>query len=310
MRICPVDRQWLHTHFLEPPLEGIARLRQALWGKDVYSLAQTPFNLKERVICWLVGTALLIPFANNLIWFFWQILGSPEKLSDPLCPEEPAPQRHQRAPSSLPVSPASLRRPAEEFEYSEDFEGVPVNVHLRLERSASLLVATQTCESFSSKAIYGEDGITSYYYKDGKKIVEVSRNGNRVECILPTKKTFTLEEGTPWIQQPTIGLKSFILSDQKELDFYGFLFEDPRPWYSGPDMPKLKAVKGSIEEVAGLGKLLKVEVITPYSLSRSGKLWFNEAGVLVKFIEPSMRGSSERGGVLLQHHPLPAPGRP
>lgn len=62
-----------------------------------------------------------------------------------------------------------------------------------------------------------------------------------------------LEKDYPWVQQPTFGLKKFILSQDKILHFYGV---NPRDY----SLIELTAKKIKLEELEGFGKLLKIEV--------------------------------------------------
>ncbi|PIS02669.1 MAG: hypothetical protein COT85_01165 [Chlamydiae bacterium CG10_big_fil_rev_8_21_14_0_10_42_34] len=87
MRICPIDRQWIHTFLLEPYLQGCEMVNRAWKGIDFHSLVQRPFSLKERIVFWFTGSALMIPLINSVIWISWQTLGAPEILFDPFCPD-------------------------------------------------------------------------------------------------------------------------------------------------------------------------------------------------------------------------------
>lgn len=87
MRICPITPEWAHMYILEPYLQGCELVNLAWQGVDFHSLTKAPLSLMERVICWLTGVALLIPFINHIIWIVWQTFGRPEKLFDPYCPE-------------------------------------------------------------------------------------------------------------------------------------------------------------------------------------------------------------------------------
>ena len=40
-------------------------------------------------------------------------------------------------------------------------------------------------------------------------------------------KNLELTEEIPWIQQPTLGFKSFVLSNEEQFCFYGVLYENP-----------------------------------------------------------------------------------
>ena len=81
MELLPVTKEWTHTHLLEPFLEGSERLNRAWQGVDFHSLGQKPLSLKDRVISLLVGTILMIPLINVIIWVTWETFGHPEQIS-------------------------------------------------------------------------------------------------------------------------------------------------------------------------------------------------------------------------------------
>lgn len=85
MQILPVNREWTHTHLLEPFLEGSERLTRAWHGVDFHSLGQKPLSLKERAISWLIGMTLMIPLMNTVVWAAWKAFGNPEQLANPYC---------------------------------------------------------------------------------------------------------------------------------------------------------------------------------------------------------------------------------
>ncbi len=107
MRILPVDQRWAHTYLLAPYLQGCEMVNRAWSGIDFQPLAPKPLPLKERVVSWLVGTALMIPIINLIIWIAWQTFGSPIELFDLL-----KQSRSQREPSNLRSSWTIAKQPA------------------------------------------------------------------------------------------------------------------------------------------------------------------------------------------------------
>jgi hypothetical protein len=83
MTVLPVDHHWVYVYLFEPFLEGIERVNRAWAGVNFNTVSKKPLPLTERIVSWLIGTALLIPLLNGIIWTFWQTFGKPEKLSAP-----------------------------------------------------------------------------------------------------------------------------------------------------------------------------------------------------------------------------------
>ncbi len=324
MRICPGTPQIIHRHFLVPFLEGIARINLAWQGVDFRPMDPLSIRWSDRIIAWLIGTVLLIPFVNNLVWAFWPIFASREKYSEPYCPEiEPPPQKaipSSPSPNIIPLTPSKKR--GEAYVYEEDFEKSKIHVHCEIRRDSGLTYFTQNSSAYTTSSTYEANGkISKYNHKSKGKIFEASLTMQGLETSFKdksgtTKKTFKLEEKLPWIQQATIGFRDFLAPENREpLFFYCLLPENPvSSWLESPVLLKALATKKGIEEVAGMGKLFKVEVAPtdfPYSQARAGELWFEpDTWILKKFVEPGMPGSSPKGGLLIQNHSLPAPAHP
>ena len=86
MQICPVSREWIHTHLVGPYLQG-TELFNLAWKGETRSLAPKKLPLAKRIVCWIQGSCLMLPFVNIIIWLVWQTFGAPKKLFDPYCPE-------------------------------------------------------------------------------------------------------------------------------------------------------------------------------------------------------------------------------
>ncbi len=81
MTLWPVDKDWIYTYIFEPVFEGIERVTRAWHGINFHHIDYPTLSLKKRVISWLIGTILLIPLINTVIWLYWQTFGNPEYLS-------------------------------------------------------------------------------------------------------------------------------------------------------------------------------------------------------------------------------------
>src|SRR5690606_13646834 len=86
MQICPVDREWVFTHVLEPFEQG-CELINLFWSGVDRSLERNALSLGDRIIYLIEGTLLLIPFINTVIWLALKTILGVETLVDPFCPE-------------------------------------------------------------------------------------------------------------------------------------------------------------------------------------------------------------------------------
>lgn len=335
MRICPIDREWIHTYLLAPYLQGVEMMNRAWSGVNFYSLTLPSLSLKERVISWLTGVVLLLPLINCIIWIAWQTFGKPVILFTSYCPEGaasspsiayPQPNRqasHVALPPPLQMPPAAPgeARPTELFSYNETGKNSLIRTNWKIEHHPHLIVAQQYCDEYSSVSIYKPDWTLSEFHNEtieGRKKVDIwlTDSKHMRVCIdknnnePPIDKIFELTESIPWIQQPTVGFKNFILSHDTEMSFYGVIPENPIKFFPfwGPKPPWLMkgiAKKVGLEEVLGQGKLMKVEVTStwgfPYNLFK-GEVWFDPAtGVLRKFIDPGLL--IKKSGEFVLPHP-------
>jgi hypothetical protein len=192
--ISPVNPKWIHEHVFEPPLEGIERINLAWAGKNIHSLNQTLLTLKERVVFFLVGVALIIPLIGKIIWMAWQTFGKPQRLSDPFIPELESPPltppvrpiqaqpviNNAAGAAALPVAvgavaapPQAGIKPPQIFAYKETGprnEMSPqhdeIQANWRLEfLSEHNLKAQQFCDNHSSTASYSDWAITEFIHE-------------------------------------------------------------------------------------------------------------------------------------------------
>lgn len=314
MQICPVNHEWVHNYIVEPYLKG-CQLMNSAWHGEHRSLVSTPLSLKERVICWLQGTCLLIPFINTIIWLAWQAFGTPEMTFDPYCPEiEPTPppaivDNDIQAPAPPPLVrpiliPEDQVKPTELFGYTEKVGNSNLEVDWKIEHFRDVIIAQQDCQLYSSTSLYRPDlSLSEYHYTMGPKKCDIWQNDddrNHVhlkfvdEGIAPIERTFEIPEPLPIIQQRAIGLRRFVQSNENELSFFALIPEIPGIRYipflaKPPFLMKTHAKKIGEEDVPGHGRLLKVEVMSawgfPYNTIKS-EMWFDVAtGLLRKFVD-------------------------
>jgi hypothetical protein len=175
--ISPVNPGWIHEHIFEPPLEGIERINLAWAGKNIHSLNQTLLTLKERVIAFLIGFALMIPLIGKIIWMAWQTFGKPQHLSDPFNPESEAtpvptllvqpipllPQPIEVGAAAIPPAAVGAAqapppqvgiRPPELFAYHETGPHDAIQTNWRLEFFQDTVIVHQSCDKYFSKSVY------------------------------------------------------------------------------------------------------------------------------------------------------------
>jgi hypothetical protein len=324
MQICPINREWIHNHLLEPYLQGCALITIAWNGFD-RSLAPTPLSLSDRVVCWLQGVALMIPFVNTIIWLAWQAFGTPEKLFDPYCPEaEPPPPPPppviihgpvQPAPIQPPQNAGELVRPTELFGILEKTDTSQIQMGWRIEHYADMIVAQQNCELFSSTSIYRPNySLREYHYQMGTKRTALSQTGGErspVHLTITDTGVATIErdipliDNLPLIQQRAVGLRPFVQSNERVLRFCAIIPEIPAilnhvPFLAhAPFIMPVVATKMGEEEVPGMGRLLKIEVVSewrwPYNSAKT-EMWYDVAtGQLRKFIDTGTFISTKTG---------------
>jgi len=309
MRIYPVNREWIHKNFLEPYLQGAEMVNRAMLGVDLNNISSTPvrLSLKERVITWLTGVCLLIPFVNTIIWLTWQTFGKPEKLFDRYCPEiEPTPppppvvvlHRIEKASRAARLAPNKELLPLELFNYSSTDKTSTAVLNLTLENDPDLTTAKEKFGDASTESYYSPEGkLLQFQYQHAGKDFRIWSDEKKLQIMInqaekdSVNETVELTEDLPWIQQPELGLKNFVLSDQSEITFYTVVPQ--RIAFRGTLLEKGIAKKTNIEELPGFGKSVKVEVVSardywPYNRWKL-ELWFDaKGGRLIKMIDPGL----------------------
>lgn len=308
MKICPFTPLYFHNHFMEPYLQGCEMVTRAWKGIDFHSLTKAPLSLKERVISWIVGTLLLIPIINTIIWFAWKMLGNPTIYFDPYSPE-PEPLEVVSGRVAQPIAEVQIpnMRPdrVDRFEFIEKVTNQELRVKWQIEHYPTLTQIHHHSDVHAATSIYDLDNrVREFHLRNLSGSMDVlSIDATHIKAKIqehgkePIEKILTLEEDLPWIQQPTIGFKEFILSDETELLFYGVLPENPARKVNifaevGPTLMKARIKKIKEENVPPFGKLLKAEIVSewgfPYNLLK-GEVWYDrETGALRKFKDPGI----------------------
>jgi hypothetical protein len=330
MQICPINREWIHNNLVEPYLQGCELINLAWKGID-RSLAPNPLSLKERVIYWLQGSALIIPFVNLIFWLAWQTFGKPAKLFDPYCPETPPPPQ-RIAPPAAPVAPigqiaaarlggAAMIHPPEVFSFNETCNDNTLSTNWRIEHFAEGIVVHQNCENFTSTSVYRPAlTLKEYHYQMGPETVDLTQNGPEGSPIhlriiepgkAPVERIVELEERIPWIQQRGFGFRSFVQSNDRQLRFYAIVPKIPSFLNHVPFLARAPFVMPAIatkigeENIPGFGRLLKIEIVSawrwPYNSAKS-ELWYDIAtGQLRKFIDTGTFISTRTGEFVPQN---------
>jgi hypothetical protein len=317
MQICPVNREWIHNYLLEPYLQGCELVNRAWIGVD-RCLEPNHLSFKERIVCWLQGASLLIPFINTIIWLAWQAIGNPEKLFDPFCPEIDPPQQQIEpfvngaqppaliVPIATPVGGDRVK-PIELFGYTEKVGDSEFETTWKIEHFQDVIVVQQDASIFSSTSLYRPDQtLRQYSYVMGPKQCDIWQDDEdrkhvhlrfADQGIETIERTFEIPDNLPLIQQRAFGLRAFIQSSENDIYFYSLIPEIPITKYipflaKPPFLMKTHAKKIGEEEIPDHGKLLKIEVMSawgfPYNSVKS-EMWFEVAtGKLIKFLDTGM----------------------
>ena len=339
MEILPVNPEWIHSHLLEPYLQGITLLEFAWSGKDD-SIIPKEFSWKNRIVCWLQGMTLLTPVIGTIVWIVWRTFGTPQLLADPSSPEIlespqgfPLQIQIQRAEAEpLQMVPEGHIRHPEQYIFQE-YHGT--NLELPAYRTSwnvqyfpGLVIANQTCINprFDSSYVYSSGlvlkefnllrGDTTFQIRvlDETKEIYIKYDSTETSC----EKMLPCPLDAPLIQHPVIGLKNFVLSEDMQTSFYSVMPQNPlSSWFPNwilrmlpknignpPFLEKVNAQKTGIEVIPGYGPTIKVEVSSsrgfPFNLFKA-ESWFDKStGRLVKFINPFNKMS----GTFAQFGPL------
>lgn len=316
MEIHPFNPWWVHTYLFEPCLQGKALVEIAWKGVDFSNLARPVLTLQKRAVFLITGIFLMIPLINTIIWISWQTFGTPVPLFDPYSASDvpfkiKAPvalirpieaSRHRTVSSQVLQSPFRETENAETFSYNESGKNSIIKTNWKVQKYPHLIVAQQYSDEYSSTSVYQPNwALQEYHYESNEGLLDIRKDGKQLQVKMhppskdPIDINLEMTEDIPWIQQATLGFKSFVLSQDEQFCFYGVLNENPfrrfLPFASKPPfLMKMLAQKKGMEALPGFGNLIKVEVQSewgwPYNLI-TGELWFDpQTGILRKYIDP------------------------
>lgn len=300
-------KEWFYDHVVSIHLEGVARVQRAWSGLNKHTI-ERPYprlSLKERAISLITGLILCLPLFNIIVWRGLEAFGKVVILAPPYIPnrplEEAAPEQPAFSPIleveeqvSAPEAVAAIQEPppplsSRDFQYTEETNGTTLvsdwkvetfNNRVEYTRKAPPENPTQPEVRSLSKAICDLNGqMVDFDYVSGNKEdhFHARMNGREIKAIgkkgkVVKEKDYVLPGHYPWIQQPTLGFKNFILSSEQKLDFLGI---NPKDF----SLVHVVATKKNEEEVPGFGKLLRMELRLTGLLSWFWKaeLWFDAA---------------------------------
>ncbi len=282
--INPLKAQWVHTWIVEPFLEGASRVNRAWLGVNSHTIKQTPLSLKERVVSLLTGLVLLIPLVSIIVWLAWQTFGRPERLSDPYCPPGAVPVQIPTSAHVIPVPPPAKGSRIQRFAFTETKKhGQSYDINWEVHNGTYVKQDSPKSESIS---LYDSNGrITEFHHEPDKKSHKKPsfhiwlRDSNRLEVHLGNSVNWFHLKDRLWIQQPFLGLRNFVLSNQTEVRFSGISSEGKLFTPSPPFEVCFIARKTGTEN--GLTKV-DVNITWPFPLA-AGVLWFDAAGKVMKF---------------------------
>jgi hypothetical protein len=293
--------------FVAPYLQGAAMITNAWNGVDFSYVGHKALSLKERVVTWLIGVVLLIPLINTIVWFAWKTFGRPDELFDPYCPERVSPLAQRNAADSHSIEIPGVSQPAQ-VESVNNSTKVPEREVFIYKSSAGNINqirktqgdVTNVKETFGGavvEAAYNPQGqiLKSNYKKEEKEydtFMDTHRNLQIVfknNGIQTHSETHQLKPNIPWIQQPHIGMKQFVLSEPSKMDFC--MAVPYEAWWLSSHLFQGVATKKT-ETVSGFGELVKVVLVPSNSILARivgcWILWFDTKGNLVKMIDPGV----------------------
>lgn len=174
--------------------------------------------------------------------------------------------------------------------YTEKTGGVTVVNEWKLESGPNEVVVKAVSPAEQTDARYGLDGrLKEYHWRKGAEEVRIAlSDAGRIhvwkQCAgRKEEKEHRLDKDHVWVQQSTLGMRSFILDKtQKVFRFYSV-------WPKNLSLVEMVIRKLGEEEVPGHGKLVKVEGTAGHWLLshiRKGIMWYDpETGLLKKMVD-------------------------
>lgn len=312
MQISPITTHWVHRYLVEPYLQGCRLCNLAWLGVDFEHLNRPTISLKNRMIHWMQGVSLLVPFVNVIIWTFWQAFGHPPSIRDPFNPQvsslstrivipqaPPAPGPPQQIANpplfSLPeTDPVERIRDVGEISsdshsatsdrsYMEiNSDGVPTVSRWQIDKQEENQMVEEDCSFYHCLSIYKNNSLSEAHYQIRDLRFDIwIQSPNQVKVLLnDNESTFLLEKETPVYQQPQLSLQPFVLSEQNQTEFYSISPINPVQTFidlgqSPPLLIKFTAKKLGLEEGEGGEKLLKIQLSFDHQLlNHIGRIYF------------------------------------
>ena len=177
MKVDPIILAWCHRHFVAPLSQACALGNRAWKGYDD-CLAPNRLSLKNKIICWLQSSLLLLlPIFNAMIWAAWKTFGHPTQLLlDPLSPDEEAPSPSRAIPLFPEYVSGPEIKPAEALHYNESVQDINFQTNLTLKhyKNRTVAVAQQGYSQFASHSIYRPDwSLQKLHYQLGTKRCDI-----------------------------------------------------------------------------------------------------------------------------------------
>ena len=85
--LAPLNQESFYALVIQPYKEGAERVNRAFLGKDPLAYNPVRLSWENRIAALILGTALLIPMVNAVIWVAMKTFAHPIPLSDPYMPK-------------------------------------------------------------------------------------------------------------------------------------------------------------------------------------------------------------------------------
>lgn len=309
--IAPVNRESAHNFFLKPYFEGIKRINEAWQGATSEDYSPIPLSWKTRTVYLITGSLLLVPLINTVIWLFWKTFGHPT--SPPPVPETPIAATAPKAAKTEAVKKDVAPTKAPDFIYNETLgnKKTTINVHILPQADGSLRLQ----KSDDDYCIYNADlTLSEFHSSDSGLRLDIMREGDTLKATLtperksPIVKSLKIPKDIPWIQEPLIGFRTFLLSDKKECSFFSVMDENPTDLLGWGEKPPLLMVLDAYKTEES-DKTLNLEIVSTWSTIKcfgektKGRLSFSPATaanppILKKYSAPK-KIDLKREGVLV-----------
>lgn len=342
----PLPPKIIHDLLVASADEAAQRMTKAWQGVNFHTLPYCRLSLETRVWEWLTGFLISLPIIGPIFWIFWQTFGKPARLSAPYSPETvlppPAPVAEHgviiQAPATIiPIRPSEAAVKTEHLSFQEGKSSAEMKkADWELKTFSQEIIATKSSERGKWVSRYAPDGkLLEVIEKkaDGKhchlklidpkhiqvKIVKVEKKEGVIKETPLADETLELHDSFPWVQQPEIGIKNFILSKEKEISIYVVrtdMGEIIPLGLTGRLVPlRLKKIEGEGNPgVVNLNLEALLSTMNPIHLAKTTSSFDAQTGILRKANGTAAWPLSYASGSFtvefLQNNPLPAPAHP